>query len=986
MDNKQIRKENIQRKVIASILLVGIIPGIIVVILTYLTGINALKNSIGINLQEIAKETADKIQIITDREIQDAQSLALSPYIKAAVLKDGRFSQNSVNSYLKAYLKQRQMEYGSILITDAKGVVIASTNLVADYNQREAKWWNIAYKHGKVFISDIEYDEKAQTYFLTIAVPVLDNKNIIGVLKIIHDVNDIFKIITSIKIGETGHANLVTSDGILIVCPVFPPKSHRINNQLMQQISFDKPGWGIAADDAHGGKDSIIGFAPVASTLKIGQDNFGGKKWHIFIRQHPDETYAPMNALLWKASFLGIALVAVLSMLGFYAGRRIIKPIKTLIDGVELLGRGRLEHRISIKTKDEIEQLAETFNQMAGNLEKSNKETERYLSQLKESEERYKTLFDHSEDSMLMMDLEGRIVAVNKREEDVIGYKKDTLLGKEFAMVLCDEDRNAFADFFRRTLSGEKPSTIEVKVLSNDRGLLIMELDLTGIKSGNEIVFVQIHLRDITTRKILEREIKLERDKLETIIESMGDGLDIVDKDFRIQYMNEKFLKLYGKDAVGKSCYKVYTGRDKPCNECPVVKGIEKIGVLEVNAPQGQTFLITHSPFKNLDGTTSILEIFKDITERKKMERTIKESEERYKTLFDHSEDSMLMMDLDGRIVAVNKREEDVIGYTKDEFIGKEFSMFLSNEGRGAFNSLFKRAVSGEKPPTTEMKILSKSHSSLTMELDLTGIRSGERIAFVQIHLRDITKRKELEQQLLRSERLAAIGHFSSTLVHDLRNPIIGIKKRLEGLKGAIKTTPPKSVNMILSDVISGGELLIGMVNDVLDIYQNSYEEIPLIISPFPVIDAMKEAVKLLQVEAEGRKVKIILHNKNKSIQVQGDKRRLQRVFINLLDNALKYSPANGKIDIFFEPVSENGTDWLLLKIEDDGPGILPTELNRIFEPFQKKTEKRDGKTGTGLGLYFCKVVVELHHGRIWAENKKGKGAVFFIKIPIGEK
>ena len=112
----------------------------------------------------------------------------------------------------------------------------------------------------------------------------------------------------------------------------------------------------------------------------------------------------------------------------------------------------------------------------------------------------------------------------------------------------------------------------------------------------------------------------------------------------------------------------------------------------------------------------------------------------------------------------------------------------------------------------------------------------------------------------------------------------------------------------------------------------------------------------------------------------------VSRVFINLLDNALKYSPATGKIDISFEPVSENETDWLLLKIEDEGPGILLIELNRIFEPFQKKTEKRDGKTGTGLGLYFCKVVVELHHGSIWAESKKGKGAVFFIKIPIGEK
>jgi len=112
----------------------------------------------------------------------------------------------------------------------------------------------------------------------------------------------------------------------------------------------------------------------------------------------------------------------------------------------------------------------------------------------------------------------------------------------------------------------------------------------------------------------------------------MGDGLDIVDKNFKIQFMNEKFLNLFGKESIDRTCYEVYTGRDKPCNECPVVKGIEKVGVLEVNALQDRTFLITHSPFKNIDGTVSILEIFKDITERKKLEKAIKESEEIYKT------------------------------------------------------------------------------------------------------------------------------------------------------------------------------------------------------------------------------------------------------------------------------------------------------------------------------------------------------------------
>ena len=133
------KRGNIQRKVITSILLVGTIPGILVVILTYLSGINALKNSIGANFQEIAKETADKIEIIMNREIQDAQSLALSPYIRSVVLTANQAYEkrndpeiqkkvDEIEDFLKEYQRQRMLEYGSILITDRKGGIIAATS------------------------------------------------------------------------------------------------------------------------------------------------------------------------------------------------------------------------------------------------------------------------------------------------------------------------------------------------------------------------------------------------------------------------------------------------------------------------------------------------------------------------------------------------------------------------------------------------------------------------------------------------------------------------------------------------------------------------------------------------------------------------------------------------------------------------------------------------------------------------------------------
>src|SRR3972149_6787472 len=245
MNNVIRKKGKIQRKVVTSILLVGTIPGVLVVILTYLSGINALKNSIGAKFQD-----------------------------------------------------EKMRGYGSILITDIKGAVISTTDKQQDYNEGEKDWWNTTFNQGKgkVFISGIDYNEDTQTYSVAIAVPIYEhgNENTIGILKMVRDVQDIFKTITNIKIGETGHANLVTSDGTLVVCPIFPPKSHRINDELMEQISTDNPGWGIAVDDAHGGKSSIIGFAPVNSTFKMGKDNFGGKAWYIFIRQLPEETYAPM--------------------------------------------------------------------------------------------------------------------------------------------------------------------------------------------------------------------------------------------------------------------------------------------------------------------------------------------------------------------------------------------------------------------------------------------------------------------------------------------------------------------------------------------------------------------------------------------------------------------------------------------------------------------------------------------------------------------
>lgn len=391
------------------------------------------------------------------------------------------------------------------------------------------------------------------------------------------------------------------------------------------------------------------------------------------------------------------------------------------------------------------------------------------------------------------------------------------------------------------------------------------------IKTGDEIEKLAdtfSHMAQDLEKRF--EEIKLERDKLNTVMDSIGDGLVILDRDCNIQQMNAKFIESYGKESIGRPCREVLGIVDTPCKECSVEKEQDfKPHSLEVVTDKGITYLITHSRIKNLDGSISIVEIFKDISQRKR-----------------------------------------------------------------------------------------------------------------------------LAQQLLHSERLAALSQFSSTFAHDLRNPIIAIKKTIEMLKDSYSLPPNEAIKnetikRVYTDLISTCGLLLGLVNDMLDIHQVSYRDLPLLFSSFSLRQALEEVIKLLRIEAEEKKIHIEIGSNDRDVWIDGDKRRIQRVFINLLSNAIRYSPLSGKIWMSFQvstpPDSSPdsmGAPTLLFKIEDEGPGIAPFDLSKVFDLFYKK-DRGGIKSGTGLGLYFCKVVVEAHGGKVRAENRERGGAAFYIEMPL---
>src|SRR3989475_5409522 len=153
---------------------------------------------------------------------------------------------------------------------------------------------------------------------------------------------------------------LLSTAGRPLICPVLSPDKHTSNASLMRQITQPTAGWVVAEDDSHGGKNAIVGSAPVQLPVALARESLGGNgvQWIAFVRQDPKETFAPLNQLIWKVSAGAIGVFVLMLVAGRFLARRIVRPIQVLQEGAALIGRGELNHRLDITTGDEIEKLA----------------------------------------------------------------------------------------------------------------------------------------------------------------------------------------------------------------------------------------------------------------------------------------------------------------------------------------------------------------------------------------------------------------------------------------------------------------------------------------------------------------------------------------------------------------------------------------------------------------------------------------------------
>lgn len=370
-----------------------------------------------------------------------------------------------------------------------------------------------------------------------------------------------------------------------------------------------------------------------------------------------------------------------------------------------------------------------------------------------------------------------------------------------------------------------------------------------------------------------------------------------------------------------------------------------------------------------------------------KRTREIAESERKYRSLFDFAEDSMMRLDRLGKVLAVNKREEWIIGYREDELLGKELTTILPERYWDLFINTFRETIDkNKKVPTSEIEVVSKDGRLIPMELDLSGICEGDRVVSVQIHLRDITKRKFLEKQVEQSRRLSDLGEFSGGIAHEVRNPLARIMMGAYTLKEAVPDEGERA--RALDNILKGVVDLNRFVTELLN-YTGRME---LQRDKTDINKILDSTLFNLTEEAERSRVKITLKLDPKLPKANVDGVKMDQVFSNIIRNAIQAMPDGGALTIKTEykpcPLDmqigmkgkTNGFKPGLIKISlsDTGCGISKKDIDKIFNPFFTTRAE-----GIGLGLVLVHRIVEAHSGKIDVESREGEGSIFRILLPF---
>ncbi len=720
--------------------------------------------------------------------------------------------------------------------------------------------------------------------------------------------------------------------------------------------------------------------------------------------------YAEANRMLAR-NLIGLGLVAVLALNAAWFGSHlfIFRRVQTLLHATRRLAAGDLAARTGLSYgMGELSQLAYAFDQMAAALQQR-------AGQLHEAEAKYRTLVEQIPAIVYTAALDevSSTLYISPQIDPLLGFTPAEWLADPalWTKQLHPDDRErVLAESVRAGSAGETFQA-EYRLLARD-GRVVWIQDAAGVMRDEtgQARFTHGIMLDITERKRLERELRDERDFVQQVFDTVGQGLTVSDEEGRFVLVNPAYARLFGyapQDLIGKHPADVTAPSDR-----------QVLAQAYLDRRQGKTttyenrlrrmdgsyahVLITGAPrFKDGKYAGAIAAIT-DVTELKQAEEALRESESKYRLLFENMEEGFALHEIitdengqaiDFRFLDANAAYERHTGLKGADSIGKTIREIMPQADPRMIENYGRVALTGEP---LSIEYLSKTFDRYFR----ISVFSPQRGRFATI-FQDITERKRAEAtlqayaaELARSNR--ELQEFAYVASHDLQEPLRKVQAFGDRLKARFGETLGEEGRDYIARMHSAATRMQDMINGLLAYSRVTTKAQPFV--PVNLAQVAREVVSDLEVRIEQTDARVEIAELP---TLEADPTQMRQLLQNLIANALKFhrEGAPPVVKVYqtsppapllrgeggAAPPPSQGGGWGVgmvgIAVEDNGIGFDEKYLDRIFQPFQR-LHGRSEYEGSGIGLAICRKIVERHGGTITAASQPGVGSTFIVTLP----
>ncbi|MBN2297643.1 MAG: PAS domain S-box protein [Deltaproteobacteria bacterium] len=616
---------------------------------------------------------------------------------------------------------------------------------------------------------------------------------------------------------------------------------------------------------------------------------------------------------------------------------------------------------------------------------------------LKESEQRYRTIFENTGTATIIINEDTTISLANSHFEKLSGYPREQMEGKKsWTEFIVEEDLQRMKKYHadRRRDPDSAPGQYEFRFVDINGEIKNIVINIRMIPGTCQSVASCL---DITDFRKAQESLRRSEEKYRDIFENVSDAWYFHDMEGTLIETNNAFKENLGYDKeeplpenlrIPDIMPERYKPMFKDYMNAVISRGRSE-GLMQIIRKDGQERIIEYknSVIRDSEGNPiGIRGSGRDLTERIRYEKTITESEEKYRTILDNMEEGYYELNTKGRFVFFNDAFSRMLGYAKDELWNIDNRILVHHDDRErvfrSFNTVYKTAKSTK---FLDLKLITKDDSPCFVEMSVTLIKdlNGDPIGFRGL-TRDVTERKRMES--LQREKSAAEAAnqaksaFLANMSHEIRTPLNAII----GLTDLTLNTDLNEKQLdFLSKINMSAHSLLDVINDILDFSKIEADKLVLETVEFDLQETMDNISDMFAGKAVEKQLDLVLYiDPDVPTSLKGDPLRLKQILINLTSNAIKFTDT-GEVVV---AVSSDGItkDKARLKfsIRDTGIGIHNSQLFDLFKPFTQadgSTTRRYG--GTGLGLTICKRLVDLMGGKIWVESTEGKGSTFYFDL-----